>query len=132
MGTTAGTRSTLGSAREGESDVRDMDRDEQYDLLTAALIGVAVGAGTALLISALVPEPPRGVERAMRRGRKLAARGGKLASRGSRAALAAPEAAREQLGAYLESAREAIADTVEAELKDLRRSIRRRRRRLGL
>lgn len=125
MGTTAGTRSTLGSAREGESDVRDMDRDEQYDLLTAALIGVAVGAGTALLISALAPEPPRGVQRAMRRGRKLATRGG-------RAALGAPEAAREQLGAYLESAREAIADTVEAELKDLRRAIRRRRRRLGL
>jgi len=125
MGTTAGTRSTLGSAREGGPDARDMDRDEQYDLLTAALIGVAVGAGTALLLSALVPERPTGVQRAMRRSRKLAARGG-------RAALAAPEAAREQLGAYLESAREAIADTVEAELKDLRRAIRRRRRRIGL
>jgi gas vesicle protein len=125
MATTAGTRSTLGSARGGGSDVGGMDRDEQYDLLTAALIGVAVGAGTALLLSALAPERPVGVRRAMRKGRKLAARGGKVA-------LGAPEAAREQLGAYLESAREAIADTVEAELKDLRRAIRRRRRRLGL
>ena len=125
MATTAGTQSTLGSARAGGSDAMDMDRDEQYDLLTAALIGVAVGAGTALLISAFVPEPRPGVQRAMRRGRKLAARGGK-------AALVAPAAAQKQLGAYLESAREAIADTVEAELKDLRRAIRRRRRRLGL
>ena len=126
MGTTAETRNTPGSARAGEPEA-GMDRDEQYDLLTAALIGMAVGAGTALLLSALTPERPRPtrVQRAMKRGRKLAVRGGV-------AAKAMPEAARDQIGGYLESAREAIADTVEAELKDLRRSIRRRRRRLGL
>lgn len=127
MGTTAGTRSTPGSARAGESDVGGDERDEQYDLLTAALIGVAVGAGTALLLSALAPTPsrPAALRRSVKRGRGLA-------RRGRAAALAAPEAVREQLGSYLETARDAIADTVEAELKDLRRAIRRRRRSLGL
>ena len=126
MGTTAETRSTPGSARAGGPDGRDMDRDEQYDLLTAALIGVAVGAGTALLLSALVPERPRPtrMQRAMKQGRKLAGRGG--------SGRVLPAAAREQIGAYLEGAREAITDTVESELKDLRRALRRRRRRLGL
>ena len=104
-----------------------MDREEQYDLLTAALIGVAVGAGAALLITAAVPRrpPPHPL-------RKALGRGGKMVRRGGRVAVAAPAAVSAQVGEYLESAREAIADTVESELKDLRRSIRRQRRRLGL
>ncbi len=98
----------------------DTDREEQYDLLTAALIGVAIGAAAALLVTAAVPRrpPPHPTRRALRRGGK--------------AAVAAPAAASRQIGEYLDSAREAIADTVESELKDLRRSIRRQRRRLGV
>jgi hypothetical protein len=105
---------------------RELDREEQYDLLTAALLGVAVGAAAAMLVSASIPR------RQVHPLRQAARRGGKLAQRGGRAAMAAPEVVREQVGEYLSSAREAITDTVEAELKDLRRSIRRQRRRLGL
>jgi gas vesicle protein len=104
-----------------------MEREEQYDLLTAALIGVALGAAAALLVNAAVPR-----DTPTRRMRKAVRRGGKVMRRGGRAALAAPEAVRHQLGEYLDSAREAIADTVESELKDLRKSIRRQRRRLGV
>ena len=87
---------------------------------------MAVGAAAALLVSASMPRrEAHPMRQAMRRG-------GKLARRGGRVAMAAPEAVREQLGDYLSTAREAIADTVESELKDLRRSIRRQRRRLGL
>lgn len=38
----------------------------------------------------------------------------------------------ERLGDYVESARDAIGEFVESELKDLRRAIRRRRKKLGL
>lgn len=38
----------------------------------------------------------------------------------------------EQLGDYLASARDAIDDTVSSELKDLRKAIRRQRKRLGV
>jgi gas vesicle protein len=103
-----------------------MDREEQYDLLTAALLGVAVGAAAALLVNAAIPR------RDVHPLRQAVRRGGKMARRSGRAVVAAPEAVRGQLGEYLKTAREAIADTVESELKDLRRSIRRQRRRVGL
>ena len=119
-------RSTPASGGEESRSLRTTEREEQYDLLTAALLGVAVGAAAALLVSAAMPRREvHPVRRALRQGSRIAVRGG-------RAAMAAPEAVREQLGEYLSTAREAIADTVESELKDLRRAIRRRRRRLGL
>ncbi|HEU4631024.1 MAG TPA: hypothetical protein VFS08_14835 [Gemmatimonadaceae bacterium] len=104
-----------------------MDRDEQYDLLTAALIGVALGAGAALLISAAVPHrpPPTRVQRAWRKGAKVVRRQGMMG-------LVAPESLRDQVKDYLDAARDTVTETVEAELKDLRRAIRRQRRRLGL
>ena len=49
-----GRGSARGSARAETRDERETggaaDRDEQYDLLTAAMIGLAVGAGAALLL----------------------------------------------------------------------------------
>lgn len=42
------------------------------------------------------------------------------------------EEAREQVADYIETARDAIADTVESELRDLRRAIRRQRKKLGV
>jgi hypothetical protein len=42
------------------------------------------------------------------------------------------EEIQEQVGDYLESARNAIAETVEHELSDLRKSIRRQRKKLGV
>ncbi|HEX6632231.1 MAG TPA: YtxH domain-containing protein [Gemmatimonadaceae bacterium] len=107
--------------------MREMDRDAQYDLLTAALIGVAVGAGAALLISASMPHrpPPTPMRRAWRKGAKVVRKQGVMG-------LVAPEALRDQVKDYLDSARDTVTDTVESELKDLRRAIRRQRRRLGL
>ena len=104
-----------------------MEREAQYDLLTAALLGVAVGAGAALLLSAGLNRPkPHPVRVAMNRGRKWVKR------RGSRVRGISPAAVRSQIGEYLEVARDTVADTVESELKDLRRQIRRQRKRLGV
>ena len=104
-----------------------MDREAQYDLLTAALLGVAVGAGAALLLSAGLHRPkPHPMRVAINRGRKWAGR------RGGRMRGISPAAVRDQIGEYLEAARDTVADTVESELKDLRRQVRRQRKRLGI
>src|SRR6476646_1643259 len=53
MGTTTKTKPTVGKNRGRASDPEmelDEDREQQYDLLTAALIGAAVGAGVTLLL----------------------------------------------------------------------------------
>jgi len=53
MGTTTKTEPTVGRNRARESDQEadfNEEREQQYDLLTAALIGAAVGAGITLLM----------------------------------------------------------------------------------
>src|SRR4051812_50194344 len=53
MGTTTKAEPTVGRNRARASDREmelDEDREQQYDLLTAALIGAAVGAGVTLLL----------------------------------------------------------------------------------
>src|SRR5690348_15805357 len=54
MATTMGVQTpTRGNARASarvRGNVREQDREEQYDLLTAALIGILVGAGATLLL----------------------------------------------------------------------------------
>lgn len=102
-----------------------MDRESQYDLLTAAVLGVAVGAAATLLLSAGMRRPePHPVRAALARsGRRGLKRAGEALS---------PDVVRRQVADLMDSARDAVTDTVEAELKDLRRSIRRRRRRLGI
>jgi hypothetical protein len=62
-----------------------------------------------------------------RRGAQWAAkRGGEMWDR------VPVDAVREELGDALDSAREAVADVVETELRDLRKAIRRQRKRLGV
>jgi len=62
-----------------------------------------------------------------RRGARWAAkRGGELWDR------VPVDTVREELGDALDSAREAVADVVESELRDLRKAIRRQRKRLGV
>ena len=111
--------------------------EERYDLLTAALLGVAVGVTATMLLrsgrsSSRVVRPlalaregrdvlEAGLERAGKKASKLMGRG----------TTAISETA-EELGRYLGSAREAIDDVVAEELRDLRRAIRRQRRRAGL
>jgi hypothetical protein len=65
--------------------------------------------------------------RAGRRGLKWAARRGE----GMLGRIPVDEIT-ESIGEYVQSAREAIDDTVQHELSDLRKALRRRRRRLGI
>ena len=123
---------------------RVSERDQQYDLLTAAVLGAMIGAGAALMlrrgpsgrrpITPLATAAAGGAVTAARwagkRGRTgarwAAKRGGDLWDR------VPVDAVREELGDALDSAREAVADVVETELRDLRKAIRRQRKRLGV
>lgn len=151
----------------------DEEREQQYDLLTAALIGAAVGAGITLLVrrgpSGRRPLGP--VLRYAGRGAALAGVAGMEGAKwaggrglegarwaGSRAAegarWAAPRARRgfdtaverggelieripvddmvNQVREYVDTAREAINDVVKDELNDLRKAVRRQRKRIGI
>jgi gas vesicle protein len=151
----------------------DEEREQQYDLLTAALIGAAVGAGITLLVrrgpSGRRPLGP--VLRYAGRGAALAGMAGVEGAKwaggrglegarwaGSRAAegarWAAPRARRgirtavergeelidripvddmvEQVRDYVDTAREAINDVVKDELNDLRKAVRRQRKKIGI
>jgi gas vesicle protein len=118
---------------------------EDYDLLTAMLMGVALGTAVTMLLS-------RGSRRATRGSMMLAAAGtgasrakrwaGRRARRGAewlgdrgdaiRDRLPSVNDVAEELTDYLRSARETISDTVTDELRDLRRAIRKQRKRIGV
>jgi hypothetical protein len=118
--------------------------DEQYDLLTAALLGLAIGVGTTLMIrrgpSGRRPMSP--VLRGAALGAKWAGLG--AARLGARGASWARDAGselweriprdeiRDHVRDYLGKAQEAIDDVVETELRDLRKALRRQRKRLGI
>ena len=113
---------------------------EEYDLLIALTLGAVVGAGIALLVRR-GPEgrsPAYSAARAARRGATKAGRYGakgakKVRRRGAEIMDNLPlEDIGESLGAYLETARETIDDTVSRELKGLRKAVRRQRKRLGV
>jgi gas vesicle protein len=122
-------------------------REEELDLLTAALLGGVIGAAAGFLLR---PRPrPRGVfgkldvatERAAKRARNVRKQVGRQARdsaswvRGRGDAIAdhfGPDDVSGHVKKYLGDARERISDAVEEELRDLRRAIRRRRRKLGV
>ena len=122
----------------------DDGHEAEYDLLTAALIGITLGAGLTYMLrrgpSGRRPVSP--VVRGVGRGAKWAARGAaRLGNTGARWAAhrgedlwdAIPhEEIGDRVSDYMGRAREAIDDVVESELKDLRRAIRRQRKRLGI
>jgi hypothetical protein len=109
-------------------------------LLTAALLGLAIGAGTTLLFrrgpSGLRPIGPAiGVATmGARAGARLAGRGARYAwKRGQDAWNRIPrDEIEEKVRDYFESARDTIDHLVESELRDLRRAIRRQRKKLGI
>jgi hypothetical protein len=111
-------------------------REKQYDLLTAALVGLAIGAGTTLLLRrGPGGERPIGPAwRAARTGARMAGRGARFAwDRGVDAWERLPrEEIEEHVHDYFDSARDTIDDFVHNELGDLRRAIRRRRKKLGI
>lgn len=136
--------------------------EDQFDLLTAALIGVAVGVGATMLLrrgpSGSRPIVP--AARAAGRGARWAGEhgltGARWASeqgltgakwagkRGSRGARWAADQAedlwdrvpaediQETVGEYLSAAKETVEDAVQSELRDLRKAIRKQRKRLGV
>ena len=122
----------------------DGDREGQYDLLTAALMGMALGAGITYVlrrgpsgrrpISPALDGAGRGLAWAGRNALKAGSLGASWAGeRGSELWDKVPrDEIRRTVSKNLENARETIDDAVESELRALRRSIRRRRKQLGL
>ena len=118
--------------------------ETEYDLLTAALIGLTLGAGLTYMlrrgpsgrrpVSPVVHGVGRGANWAGRNAARLGVAGARWAShRGEDMWDAIPrDAIREHVSDYFGRAREAIDDAVESELKSLRRAIRRQRKRLGV
>ena len=176
MGTTTKTEPTVGRNRARESGPEtelDEEREQQYDLLTAAIIGAAVGAGITLLlrrgpsgrrpVGPLVRYAGRGAALAGLAGMEGAKWAGSRGLDGARwagdravegARWAAPHAKRgfrsavdrggelvdripvddvvEQVRDYVDTARGAINDVVQDELNDLRKAVRRQRKRIGI
>ena len=145
----------------GRADSDTLPREEQFDLLTATLIGIAIGAGATMLLR----QGPRGrpitpVVAGLGRGARAAGALGLVGARyagrhgaegarwagehGRNAARWAAERGEElidrvpaeeiadQVREYVESAQETINSAVESELRDLRRAIKRQRKRLGI
>lgn len=133
-GNTAGRRRASVRAKDEE-----IARDE-YDLLTAALLGALVGAGMTMLFR----RGPRGYRpigpmmrvtgRGLRTAGVASAKGARwLGERGEELWDRIPrEEIVDRVEGYLDTAREAIDDAVSHEVGDLRKAIRRRRRKLGL
>lgn len=151
----------------------DEGREQQFDLLTAALLGAAVGAAVTLLFRAgpggrrpIVPmlnaagrgarlagiaglEGARwageraapGARWAADQGREGARWAGKRTARGYQAArdrgaemiddLPLDDVA-DSVREYVDTAREAINDVVREEMSDLRKAVRRQRKRIGI
>jgi hypothetical protein len=176
MGISTKAEPTIGRNRaraSGQETEVDETREQQYDLLTAALIGAAVGAGLTLLLRR-GPSGRRPVGPLMRyagRGAALAGMAGLDGAKwaggrgldGARwagqravegAAWAAPRAKRgfrtavdrggelvdripvdevvEQVREYVDTARDTINGVVKDELNDLRKAVRRQRKRIGI
>ncbi len=99
-------------------------------------MGLAIGAGTTLLLrrgpSGRRPIGP--AWKAARAGARLAGRGARVAwDHGAEAWDRIPrEEIGEKVREYFDSARESIDEYVEHELQDLRKAIRRQRKKLGI
>ena len=118
--------------------------DHEYDLLTAALIGITIGASVTFLLrrGPTGRRPVSPVFSGIGRGATWA--GGKAAGMSRKGARWAAQRGeelwdriprdeiRDNVSDYMGRAREAIDDVVESELHDLRRAIRRQRKRLGV
>jgi hypothetical protein len=123
---------------------RGGERDQQYDLLTAALMGAALGAGLTFMLRR-GPTGRRPIMPALEgagRGLKWAGKGAWTAGR--RGAKWAEETGedlwekvprdeiRRGVRHGYDSAKDSIDGVVESELRSLRKAIRRRRKQLGL
>jgi hypothetical protein len=122
----------------------DAGHEAEYDLLTAALIGMTIGAGLTYMLrrgpSGSRPVSPllRGIGRGAGWAGKRAAVAGTASGRWAADSAQSlwdrvpREEIRDHVQDYVGRAREAIDDAVETELRDLRKAIRRQRKRLGV
>lgn len=119
---------------------RHRRNDASTDVLLAIGVGLALGAGFALVARerARRRRPMARLERFARSGVKEARR---LRDRGTKWALEKGEAIRDgvpvseigdSVADYVETARQSIDDAVNREIRDLRKAIRRERKRLGV
>jgi gas vesicle protein len=170
MKTTGGRSRVRASVRETNP---DEEREQQFDLLTAALLGAAVGAVVTLIfrtgpsgrrpISPMLSATGKGAkwaalaglegarwagDRASPGARWMADRGrdgarwaGERSAQGYRAARERGEELVESIPVdditdsvreYVDGAREAINDVVRSEMNDLRKAVRRQRKRIGI
>lgn len=110
------------------------------NLLVAIGVGLAIGAGVALAVRerSRRQRPLARLERAARRrlkdANRVGERGAKWAARhGDALRDRVPvDELKESVAAYLAAARQTIDDAVSAELRDLRKAVRHRRKRLGV
>jgi hypothetical protein len=148
MATTLAPNRPRRRSRQAPASVRALDTDgaheHEYDLLTAALIGMTVGAGLTFIlrrgpsgrrpVSPVLDRVGQGASWAGRHAARLGLRGARWAAdRGEDAWERIPRhEIREHVSDYVGRAREAIDDAVASELHDLRRAVRRQRSRLGI
>jgi hypothetical protein len=139
MATTVRPKANGASDRASDRE-RATARDQQYDLLTAAVLGAMIGAGAALLLRR-GPSGRRPIYPVARAAGDAARWAGKRGSRGAQWAAkrggelwdrVPVDSMREGIGDALDTAREAVADVVEHELRDFRKALRRQRKRLGI
>jgi gas vesicle protein len=135
MGPRSGGRSRASNGRDATT---RRERD-QYDLLTAAALGLVVGAGIAILLRGRRKRTAGALAREA--GALAGATAGRMRRRGAKWAEHRGEALldkipiddiSESLGEYVQQARETIDETVSHELSDLRKAIRRQRKHLGI
>lgn len=119
-------------------------REAEFDLLTAALIGATIGGALMFMLrrgpSGNRPLVPmllgmgRGAGWTGKQAARIGAKGARWAAeRGEGLWDRIPrDDIREHVSDYMTRAREAIDDVVESELTDLRRAVRRQRKRLGI
>lgn len=135
-------------SRQAPASVRALDTDgaheHEYDLLTAALIGMTIGAGLTFILrrgpSGRRPVAPvfervgQGAGWAGRHAARLGLLGARWAAeKGEDVWESIPRREiKEHVSDYIGRAREAIDDAVDSELHDLRRAVRRQRKRLGI
>jgi gas vesicle protein len=111
------------------------DKNAQYDLLTAALIGAAVGVSATLLLrGGGGTKTRRAFDPALRAARRVGQKSARWArQRGEALWDHVPhDDIADTVRGYTESAREAIDRAVESELRGLQKQLRRQRRRLHL
>jgi len=112
------------------------DHNKQYDLLTAALIGAAVGVSATLLLrgSSSGVKTRRVIDPAIRAAKRVGTKGARWAREHGEALWdrVPHDDVSDAVRGYAESAREAIDRAVDTELRGLQKQLRRQRRRMHL